>query len=212
MATTARFIKAADNTRPFKSHRYDLFGPKIQRMLTLYSLAEVNAWLLLESDPLVLSYCERPIVVPDTKPKLVVNFWAGYAGRDELWLLNRSKQASEVESSCPAFAQWAKSNKFKIRQLPPAEEVHEKVFFDNWGRIIRDLSANRRYLTPPLMQSVREVLEQERPIGTLCKLLPEEDPVLVRVAAYAMLYTGAASFADIATRELGPASLFKLAG
>ena len=44
----------------------------------------------------------------------------------------------------------------------------------------------------------------------LCRLLPDEDPVLVRVAAYAMLHSGTASCADIATRELGPASLLEL--
>ncbi len=54
MATTARFVTAVDNTRPYKSHRYDLYGPKIQRMLTLFNRAQVNTWLLLESDPLVL--------------------------------------------------------------------------------------------------------------------------------------------------------------
>ena len=211
MATTARFIKAADNTRPYKSHRYDLFGPKIQRMLTLYSVSQVNNWLLLESDPLVLSYCERPVIVPDSKPKIVVDFWAGYAGRDELWLVNRSDgSAGDIDAFSPAFALWAKTNKFKLRQLPHSEEVKSKVFFDNWGTIIRDLSANRRYLQPLLLQSVREVLEQQRPIGALCRLLPEEDPVLVRVAAYAMLHSGVASCSDIGTRELGPASILEL--
>lgn len=211
MATTARFTKAADNTRPYKSHRYDLFGPKIQRMLTLYSLAQVNTWLLLESDPLVLSYCERPLIVPDTKPKIVVDFWAGYSGRDELWLINRSDEpADDIDASLPAFAQWAKANRFKIRQLPRSDEVQGKVYFDNWGTMIRELSANRRYLQPALLRSVRDVLEQQRSIGALCKLLPEEDPVLVRVAAYAMLHSGVASCADIATRELGPASLLEL--
>jgi hypothetical protein len=211
MATTARFIKAADNTRPYKSHRYDLFGPKIQRMLTLYSLAQVNTWLLLESDPLVLSYCERPVIVPDTKPKVVVDFWAGYSGRDELWLLNRSEETStDIDATLPSFAQWAKANKFKIRQLPCPDEVQVKVYLDNWGKIIRELSANRRYLQPALLKSVREVLEQQRPIGALCTLLPEEDPVLVRVAVYAMLHSGVASCPDIATRDLGPASLVEL--
>ena len=211
MATTVRFPKAADNTRPFKSHRYDLFGPKIQRMLTLYSLAQVDTWLLLESDPLVLSYCERPVIVPDTKPKIVVDFWAGYAGRDELLFVNRSQEpAADIDMSFPAFAQWAKVNKFKIRQLPPAKDVQGKLFLENWGKIIRDLSANGRYLQPPLLKSVQQALEQPRPIGALCRLLPEEDPVLVRVAAYAMLHSGTASCADIATRELGPASLLEL--
>ncbi len=110
----------------------------------------------------------------------------------------------------PAFANWAHANKFDIRHLPPPDETVSKVYLENWGLIVRDLSANRRYLNPALLKSVREILKQERPIGALCSLLPEEDPVLVRVAAYALLHTGSASCADIAIKELGPSSLVEL--
>jgi hypothetical protein len=208
MATIARFVKAADNTRPYKSHRYDPFGPKINRMLTLYSRAQVDAWLLLESDPLVLTYCERPIVVPETKPKIVVDFWAGYAGRDELWIIGHDPDP--IEESLPAFSQWAGFNNYKIRQLPLPTPAQGKVYLENWGTIVRDLSANRRYLKPALLKSVREVLEQPRPIAALCSLLPQEDPVLVRVAAYSLLHSGAATCIDIASNLLGPASRLEL--
>lgn len=212
MATTARFVKAADNTRPYKSHRYDPFGPKINRMLTLFSRAQVDTWLLLESDPFVLSYCERPIVVPDTKPKLVVDFWASYAERDELWLISHDPDpTSHIEARLPAFAQWAGANNYKIRQLPPPDQAQGKVYLENWGTIVRDLSANRRYIKPTLLKSVREVLEQPLPIAALCSLLPQEDPVLVRVAAYSLLHSGAATCTDIASNLLGPASRLELA-
>lgn len=72
MATTARFLKAAANSRPFKSHRYDVFGLKIERSLTLFGRAPLNAWILLEADATVISYCERPLIVPDTKPERLV--------------------------------------------------------------------------------------------------------------------------------------------
>ena len=212
MATTARFVKAEDNSRPHKSHRYDVFGPKIERNLTLFGLAQVHTWLLLESDPSVLSYCERPMVAPETKPKLVIDFWAGYAGRDELWIVSRNPApAADIGTAMPAFAQWADANKYKVRQLSPPGAVEDKVYLDNWGTIVRELSANRRYLKPALLQSVREILEQPRPIAALCSLMPHEDPVLVRVAAYSLLHSGFASCVDIAVMPLGPASLLELA-
>lgn len=84
------------------------------------------------------------------------------------------------------------------------------MYFENWGTIVRELSANRRYLQPPLMQAVRAELEHERPLGALCRLLPAEDPVLVRVAAYEMLHSGVACCADIETQQLGPMSILRL--
>lgn len=208
MATTARFVKAADNTRPFKSHRYDVFGPKIQRMLTLFNRTQVDAWLLLESDPLVLSYCERPIVVPDVKPKLLVDFWVGYAKREELWIARRNTAAtSDLQTVPPTFAAWAKANRLSLRQFPPSDQAPSKLYLENWGVIVRDLSANRRYVKPKLLKAVQEVLELPRPIAAICNLLPEEDPVLVRVAAYSLLHSGTALCADISNVPLGPSSL-----
>ncbi|WP_146009926.1 hypothetical protein [Janthinobacterium sp. ROICE36] len=179
-------------------------------MLTLFSRAQVNTWLLLESDPLVVSYCERPLIIPDIKPKPVVDFWSGYAGRDELWLVSRDPNPASIDESLPSFTQWARANKYEIRQLPPPDEVQSKVYLENWGLIVRDLSANGRYINPALLKSVRDVLQQQRSIGALCSLLPEVDPILVRVAAYSMLHSGVVSCTNIATRELGPASLLEL--
>lgn len=211
MATTARFVKAVDNARPYKSHRYDVFGPKVQRMLTLYGPHQIDTWLLLESDPLVLSYCERPMVVLDAKPKLLVDFWAGYADRDELWLVNRNAESSvDIEKLFPSFAQWAHVNNFVARSILPAHQSQSKVYLENWGTIIRDLSANRRYLKLKLLNSVRELLELPRPITAICNLLPQEDPVLVRVAVYSLLHTGTAFCSDLTDRPLGPTSLVEL--
>nr|WP_315218584.1 hypothetical protein [uncultured Duganella sp.] len=211
MATTARFVKAADNTRPYKSHRYDVFGPKIQRMLTLFTRAQVDAWLLLESDPLVLSYCERPMVVPDVKPKLLVDFWVGYVKREELWLAHRGTEGvSDLQASLPAFAAWAKCNRFTLRQFPSIDQAPSKVYLENWGVVVRELSANRRYVKSKLLKAVQEVLEMPRPIAAICNLLPEEDPVLVRVAAYSLLHTGSALCPDISEMPLGPASLVEM--
>ena len=211
MATTARFVKAADNSRPHKSHRYDVFGPKIQRTLTLFGLAQVHTWLLLESNPAVLSYCERPVVAPETKPKLVVDFWAGYAERDELWIVSRNPAPdANIGTAMPAFARWAEDNKYKVRQLSPPSVTEDKIYLDNWGTIVRELSANRRYVRPSLLKAVREILEQPRPIAALCNLMPQEDPVLVRVAAYSLVHSGLASCSDIAATPLGPATLLEL--
>ncbi len=58
-----KFSSAADNSRPFGSHRYDVYGPKIQRRLFLYGELALNGFMAIESDPEIFSYCERPIVI-----------------------------------------------------------------------------------------------------------------------------------------------------
>lgn len=69
------FKKAADHTRPYGSHRYDVFAPKLRRFVTLFGSDALDAWIVLESDPSVISYCERPLVAPGATPKRIVDFW-----------------------------------------------------------------------------------------------------------------------------------------
>ena len=59
------FSSAADNSRPFGSHRYDVYGPKIRRRLFLYGELSLNGFIAIESDPEISSYCERPVVITE---------------------------------------------------------------------------------------------------------------------------------------------------
>ncbi|WP_157646224.1 hypothetical protein [Burkholderia ubonensis] len=70
-----RFVHAVDSTRPYYAHRYDLFGLKIGRRLTLFGQDALDLWIRLELDPHVLAYCDRPMCIPDTKPSRLVDFW-----------------------------------------------------------------------------------------------------------------------------------------
>jgi hypothetical protein len=55
----ARSRKAATSVRPYGSHRYDVFGPKIGRRLTLFGWQALQQWLRLEADPFVVTVFEN---------------------------------------------------------------------------------------------------------------------------------------------------------
>lgn len=212
MATKARFLTAADNTRPYKCHRYDVFGPKVARSITLFGQAPLNAWIALEADPTVVSYCERPLVIPDVKPKRIVDFWVRFRDREELWVLLRSSTLnSQVDPAevVPAFATWALSQRMPLHFIEPADPIGQRVYLDNWGRIIRDLSANRKYVPAAMVERVHTTFTAQRPLSTLPGLFPEEDPVLLRTAAFALIHTGSLRCSDIEQVPLGPATLLE---
>ncbi len=210
MATTVRFQNAVTNSRPYKAHRYDVFGLKIGRMLTIFGQNQLETWLLLEADPTVIGYCERPLFVPDYKPKRLVDFWAGFRDRDELWLIGHKEESNDADDEAvSALRTWAGQQAFKVRQINP--RIANRIFLDNWGTIIRDLSANRRYVDSPLMNAVRDCLECPRPLSAICSLLCDRDPVLVRSATYLLLHTGLIRCLDLDKEPLGPASIMELA-
>jgi hypothetical protein len=205
MAMTARFQTAVTSPRPFKSHRYDVFGLKVNRMLTIFGRDQLEAWLLLEADPNVAQYCERPLYVPDHKPKRVVDFWAGFRDCNELWLVENKPVPDDAnEGALAALRAWAEPHAFKVRQVAP--HTANRTFLNNWGMIVRDLSANRRYIGPPLVSAVRACLEYPRPLSAICAMLRDHDQVLVRSAIYSLLHLGVIHCPDLAKEPLGPAS------
>lgn len=208
--TTLRFPKAIGNFRPYKSHRYDVFGLKVNRALVLFTSPALNTWLQLEADPLVLSYCERPVIIPDTAPKRIVDFWVAYPDREELWLLQSGKASThtdEPKGTLQAFSAWATSQRLSIRHVRPINGTDSRYFLDNWGRIVRTLSANRRYLTPPLVKRILNCMGEPHSLLSLMQSFPDEDPVLVQTAAFSLIHTGRLRCVDIDTQPLGTASM-----
>ncbi|CAD6561972.1 hypothetical protein LMG28727_07599 [Paraburkholderia kirstenboschensis] len=70
-----RFVRAVNSTRTYGAHRYDVFGPKVGRRLTLFGRCALDLWIRLESDAYVFGYCERPLCIPGTNPARPVDFW-----------------------------------------------------------------------------------------------------------------------------------------
>ncbi|WP_348698106.1 hypothetical protein [Duganella fentianensis] len=206
----SRFLTPADNSRPYKSHRYDVFGLKVERVVTLFGTRALMAWIRLEADPLVKTYCERPLVIPDIKPKRVLDFWVDYQGKQQLWLLRRPSEADLVspEQALPAFASWAATNKLELRFIG-IDEVGPPLYLDNWGRILRDLAANRRFVSAFLKARILENLTSARPLSSLCGMFPDEDPVLLRAAAYQLLHNGKLRCSNLDQMPLGPASIME---
>ena len=62
--------------RPPKSDRFDLFSPKLNRHITLFSYWQLQLWLILETFPCINSFCERPnfIELKNGKQQLI-DFW-----------------------------------------------------------------------------------------------------------------------------------------
>lgn len=211
MATKTRFLKAADNTRPYKSHRYDVFGLKTERGLTLFGRAALEAWVALEAEPSVVSYCERPLIIPDSRPKRVVDFWVHFGDREELWLLEREHGRSgddDPQQIMPELTSWGLANGMAVRFVPPVRD-DKSVYLDNWGRIIRELSANRRFVSRALLGRVQECITAVLSLGELVGHFPAEDPVLVRTAAFALLHSGQARCTNVDVQPIGINSMLE---
>lgn len=195
MSAQPRFSSPADNSRPYGSHRYDVFGPKIQRQLAIFGRDALDAWTLLEADPDVVCYCERPLSLPDLNRKRVVDFWVRRKGGEEfLFLLRPSEVASGLDhpSSIPAFRAWAASSNAPPIFVNPQEMTQQTALLANWESFLCDLSAFGRYVPKALSEKVCDAARPSTSLAELEQRFPEEDPVMLRVAIVALLHQGRA--------------------
>ena len=201
------FSSATDNSRPFGSHRYDVYGPKIGRRLFLYGELPLNGFTAIESDPDISSYCERPVVITELKPRRVVDFWVQRGQSGELWLLLRPsewKWLDRKHQPSEAFHAWAEDQGLEIKLITPEKIGAGSILLGNWGEILRYLSANTKYTDPLLISKVLESCHDEISIKALQERLPEEDPVILRTAIYTLLHKGMLISKDLIEKRLGP--------
>jgi hypothetical protein len=198
------FESAADHTRPYGSHRYDVFAPKLGRAVTLFGREALDAWTVLESDPAVITYCERPLVVPKTTPKRVVDFWTSTKDGGQFWVLLRPSEVDEdmEPNLSPEFCSWSTSGQHAVNLIRPDSLGVNKNLLDNWGWIIRDLSAFGRLVDKKFVDAVRTAIASPINLARLETEFLERDPILVRVAVFSLIHRG-----QVLCRSLGDARI-----
>ena len=202
-----RFVRAVNNARPYGTHRYDLFGPKIGRRLTLFGRLTLNLWIRLESDPHVLTYCERPLCIPDAKPSRVVDFWVRTRNAERLCVVLRtveSTSATPGRSLFPAFQSWSRASSLHLQMIHPQELDDPQVLRENRITMLRYLAGSHALAFDGLMSDVLTACSNGTTLRELERQFPAVDPMLVRSAAFRLVLDGRVGCPALALEPLGP--------
>lgn len=189
-----RFARAIDDVRPYGSHRYDVYGPKVERRLTLFGYRTLNAWLQLEFNPDVVAYCERPLQVPDIRPARMVDFWV--RGRDDGERFVIVLRGSELQSLAAqrwrfaAFDAWARKAGIQISMIGAEEGAPEDVLRRNQATILHHVAADHTFVTDEMKQRALAACGEGATMGELESRLLPLDGTLVRSAAFMLVLDG----------------------
>jgi hypothetical protein len=88
------YEKAVESKRRSGQRRIEVFSPKIKRRLTLFSRDSHDAWLLLEADPKVQTFCERPAYVEGDSGR-ILDFWVDRGGHSSFWTFSGDETESQ---------------------------------------------------------------------------------------------------------------------
>lgn len=212
MGMSPRFKQPAYNRRPFGSHRFDVYSPKISRQLVLFGMSAVDLWTTLEADPDILTFCERPMLIPDTRPRRAVDFWVESKQGEQLLVLQRSSATPEEDGVTPDETVTAPPliDGMAVRYVPISDFDHARTRLTNWGWIIRDLAAFSRFVPESLCREVAMSIGGGKSIAQLQADLAEFDSSTVRLAVYLMLHRGQVVCRQLATHVLAPAHVVEL--
>jgi hypothetical protein len=98
------------------AHRFEVFSLKLKRRLTFDRRSAVDEWIVLESDPTVRVFCERPGYVQFGGHRFLADFQVCYADRQELLLLHDPVAVDNGKPHAELDA-----NAVTVRLLEPAE-------------------------------------------------------------------------------------------
>ncbi len=202
MGKILRFEKAADNHRPFRSHRYEVWSPKIARSLTIFGKTPLNAWLYIESVPEITCFCERPLVVTDSGIRRVVDYWVSFSGKEEMWLLKTESEINKLKKDnkyFEIFVKWSRHNNIESRFIDPTNVQLDLVAFNNWASVIHSLSANYDIINQnqKLQDIILSLCTPKCSLKSLQSELNNIDPVVIQTTTFYLLHKGYLISSDI---------------
>jgi hypothetical protein len=201
------FTKPLEIQRPYKSFRFDGYSLKAGRRMTLYGKPALCQLIELEANPEVTAVCERPLIIPDSKPKRVVDFWAMEGGVPTFYLLLKNGElggSSKLKLAYREFCDWVASERARVKEV--AIDVFEgrRVRLENWLTIIEHLVSHKGQVTPALIERCATELPTEFTLTQVETSLTGVDPMLSRATLFHLLARGQLRCPTIDAQPLHP--------
>lgn len=183
-----------------------MYSLKAKRRATIFGVRALEQWIALEANPAVKLLCERPLIIRDTRPHRVVDFWASGDGFSKFILLTRDSEAKSAEKrrvDLAAFRAWAADAGCTIEELPQVQTAPAKArWLANWTSVLQHLGSYQSYLPSNLVRRVEDQLSDRRSIRKVQAGIPDVEPEIVRVAVYLLVHCGSHRFVDLESQLL----------
>jgi hypothetical protein len=203
MDELARFSFPVSAPRPRGSRLIEGYSPKLGRRLKCFGRHAFEQWLRLESDPAVLTFCERPVAWDQNGEQRLIDFW----------IRDRNQESLLVVGDDPPLPAKAIGNiSLPVRTVPLAELAAARIWVANWERMLPCMIACRTSLTDALQKAVVHFVTEPMPLSRIERELGLGDPTLLRAAVFALLHRGRLQAPKLVTEPLSYLTVFAPAG
>src|SRR5580693_1630096 len=195
-----RYEHAVEFRRRPWQRRIEVYSPKLQRRLTLFSRELHDAWLLLEADSQVRSFCERPGYVAGEAGRLL-DFWVDNGRHAKFWVLCSNETVPD------AFPK--RLHGIALRLIRRVDMIAAAMRIRNWAQIVPYLTSFARHSDRRLQEEIYARLNRPHRLGGLESAFNPIDVSVIRAALFRLLAEGKVASADLDTLPLGLNTIFK---
>jgi hypothetical protein len=197
---TLEYAQAVEVKRRRWQRRIEVLSPKLLRRLTLFSRDAQDAWILLEANPHVHSFCERPAYMEGTAGR-VLDFWVNQGRHQKFWVVSPTE---EERSSIPKTV-----NGIAVRILERTDLVAMAMRIANWSQIVLYRICSARFTDRGLQRDMLTRLEKPHRMDMLEAAFHPVDVSAVRSVLFELLATGKVIAPAIDSAPLSLSTIFR---
>jgi len=208
MTASKPYTRAVVFSRPAGRRRIEVFSPKLARRLSLGGYDAYRTWLVIEANPNIKTFCERPTYV-DGPRGTVIDFWVQLSDHEagEFWMIEPVVRRPITQDQ-PAPVPPAKLHGLLVRYINRADLLAWAIPIANWARITPYLVSHRRYPDRQLAQSIEAFLDQPASLDAIHKGFAQRDATTVEAALFSLLAAGRVLSPDLARVPLSGSTRF----
>ena len=204
MQNSPQTIRPIDVPRPKGSRRIETYSPKLGRRLHFYNRAAFTLWLVIESDPLVRIFCERPGFLQVKEKCQLSQFWVQYAEREEILMLAVDDTVTDLTPAPIGLIDTA----LPVRIVALAELAASRTWTNNWERMMPLVTANRALVSRALLDEILVFVADATQLSRIEREFSTGDPILVRAAVFTLLHSGRLCAPALQTQALSLITAF----
>ena len=161
MTESVSYTRAVLFSRPAGRRRIEVFSPKIARRLSLGGYDAYRTWLVIEANPRIITFCERPTYVDGPRGP-VIDFWVQLSDDPdgEFWIIEGLERPPSVPDK-PAPQPLTDLHSLPVRYINRADLLSWATPISNWARILPFMVSHRRYRDKLLEQYIMSYLNQD---------------------------------------------------
>jgi hypothetical protein len=161
------------------------------------SVTQVHLWVMLEANPGVTNYCERPALSVEQAAEPVADFWVMRDGVQQ-WLIV-DDNVDEARVPDPHSASQTTQDGPCVETIFRKDIECHRIWIQNWMSLLPYLATGSHLIDPALLANIIQFFDRPATLDEAEQHFSRIDPVLARTAIIAGLHGGQLISPDLTT-------------